>query len=92
MENNKSQFKRTGVLHDGVECVEIQISHSGNAARYVSTIMFTVRDPEVTRGLWAHDEQKQIVKLSHFIDLLPVKPEWLTREQIDEYAARMGVK
>ena len=24
-------------------------------------------------------------------DLLPVKPEWLTREQIDEYAARMGV-
>ena len=34
MENNKSQFKRTGVLHDGVECVEIQISHSGNAARY----------------------------------------------------------
>ena len=21
-------------------------------------------------------------------DLLPVKPEWLTREQIDEYAAR----
>lgn len=52
MENNKSQFKRTGVLHDGVECVEIQISHSGNAARYVSTIMFTVRDPEVTRGRW----------------------------------------
>lgn len=42
--------------------------------------------------LWAHDEQKQIVKLSHFIDLLPVKPEWLTREQIDEYAARMNVK
>jgi hypothetical protein len=25
-------------------------------------------------------------------DLLPVKPEWLTREQIDEYAARMNVK
>lgn len=52
MENNKSQFKRTGVLHDGAECVEIQISHSGDAARYVSTIMFTVRDPEVTRGRW----------------------------------------
>lgn len=52
MENNKSQFKRTGVLHDGAECIEIQISHSGDAARYVSTIMFTVRDPEVTRGRW----------------------------------------
>ena len=43
MENNKSQFKRTGVLHDGAECIEIQISHSGDAARYVSTIKFTVR-------------------------------------------------
>lgn len=52
MENNKSQFKRTGVLHDGAECIEIQISHSGNAARYVSTIKFTVKDPEVTRGRW----------------------------------------
>ena len=52
MENNKSQFKRTGVLHGGAECIEIQISHSGDVARYVSTIMFTVRDPEVTRGRW----------------------------------------
>ena len=51
MENNKSQFKRTGVLQDGAECIEIQISHSGDAARYVSTIKFTVRDPEVTRVL-----------------------------------------
>lgn len=25
-------------------------------------------------------------------DLLPIKPEWLTREQIDKYAAQMGVK
>lgn len=32
MENNKSQFKKTGVLHDGAECIEIQISHSGDAA------------------------------------------------------------
>lgn len=37
MENNKSEFKRTGVLHDGAERIEIQISHSGDAARYVST-------------------------------------------------------
>lgn len=50
--NGKSQFKRTGVLHDGAECIEIQISHSGNAARYVSTIKFTVKNPEVTRGRW----------------------------------------
>lgn len=42
--------------------------------------------------LWAHDEQKQIDKMRELYDLLPVKPEWLTREQIDEYAARMGIK
>lgn len=35
---------------------------------------------------------KQIDKMRELYDLLPVKPEWLTREQIDEYAARMGVK
>lgn len=52
MENNKPQSKRTGVLHDGAGCIEIQISHSGDAARYVGTIMFTVKDPEVTGGRW----------------------------------------
>lgn len=43
-------------------------------------------------SLWAHDEQKQIDKMRELYDLLPIKPEWLTREQIDEYAAKMGVK
>ena len=42
--------------------------------------------------LWAHDKQKQIDKMRELYDLLPVKPEWLIREQIDEYAARMNVK
>ena len=41
---------------------------------------------------WAHDEQKQIDKMRELYDLVPEKPEWLTREQIDEYAAKMGVK
>lgn len=62
MENNKSQFKRTGVLHDGAECIEIQISHSGDAARYVSTIKFTAKDPEVTRGRWQETIFAQISK------------------------------
>lgn len=52
MENNKPQSKRTGVLHGGAECIEVQISHSGDAARRVSTTMSTVRDPEATRGRW----------------------------------------
>ena len=43
-------------------------------------------------SLWAHDEQKQIDKIRELYDLLQIKPEWLTIEQIDEYAAKMGVK
>ena len=44
------------------------------------------------RSLWAQDEQAQIDKIRELYDSLTIKPEWLTREQIDEYAARMGVK
>lgn len=43
-------------------------------------------------SLWAHDAQKQINKMRELYDLLPIKPEWLTKEQIDEYATKMGVK
>lgn len=43
-------------------------------------------------SLLAHDEQAQIDKMRELYDSLPTKTEWLTREQIDEYAARMGVK
>ena len=44
------------------------------------------------KSLWAHDEQAQIDKMRELYGLLQIKPEWLTMEQIDEYAARMGVK
>lgn len=47
---------------------------------------------DAKHSLWAHDEQKQIDKMRELYNLLPVKPEWLTREQIDEYAVRMNVK
>lgn len=53
METNRTIFEFHGYLYKGAaETLEIQISQSGDAARYVSTIMFTVRDPEVTRGRW----------------------------------------
>lgn len=53
METNRTIFESHGYLYKGAaETLEIQISQSGDAARYVSTIMFTVRDPEVTRGHW----------------------------------------
>lgn len=53
MEINRTIFESHGYLYKGAaETLEIQISQSGDAARYVSTIMFTVRDPEVTRGRW----------------------------------------
>ena len=44
------------------------------------------------RSLWAQDEQKQIDKMRELYDLLQIKPEWISKEQINEYAARMGVK
>lgn len=43
-------------------------------------------------SLWACDEQKQIDKMRELYDLLPIKPEWLTKKQIEEFAAKMGVK
>lgn len=43
-------------------------------------------------SLWANDEQAQIDKMREIYDSLQTKPEWLTREKIEEYAARMGVK
>lgn len=69
MENNKSQFKRTGVLHDGAECIEIQISHSGDAARYVSTIMFTVRDPRGHERPLARDTLQQEKRLCVYCEI-----------------------
>ena len=46
------------------------------------------------RCLWACDEQEQIDKMRELWDGMPEngKPEWLTREEIDNYAKQMGVK
>lgn len=49
MENNKSEFKATGVYFDGARVYEIQVSRSGDAARYRMTVKYRVRDSEVTR-------------------------------------------
>lgn len=155
MENNRSKFEsHIYLVNCKAEKLEIQISQSGDAARYQSTIRWSSRGTEVIYGrwqeiryskrdnrpyitmfgkrlyltdlcimnaadkkfnymmlsrlrqdceyylgygnrnakhsLWAQDEQKQIDKMRELYDLLPIKPEWLTREQIDEYAAKMG--
>lgn len=52
MEDNKSEFKRSGVMYCGAEVLEVQISVSGDAARYRSTIHMVVRDNIVTNGRW----------------------------------------
>lgn len=44
------------------------------------------------KSLWAGDEQQQIDKMRELYNSVPEKPIWLTREQIDEYAAQMGAK
>ncbi len=42
--------------------------------------------------LWAKDEQKQIDEMRKIYATLPVAPEWLTLQQINAYALKMGVK
>lgn len=46
------------------------------------------------RQLWAQDEQAQIDKMRELWDSFAedAKPQWLTMEQINEYAKKMGVK
>lgn len=44
------------------------------------------------KALWAGEEQAHIDKMRELYDLLPVKPEWCTREQINHYAQKLNVK
>lgn len=44
------------------------------------------------KSLWAGNEQQQIDKMRELYNSVSEKPLWLTREQIDEYAAKMGAK
>lgn len=43
--------------------------------------------------LWAKDEQQQIQTMKDIWNTFPEgdKPEWLTMEEIDEFARKMGV-
>lgn len=47
-----------------------------------------------TRQLWAGNEQAQIDKMRELWDSFAddAKPQWLSMEEINEYAVRMGVK
>ena len=42
------------------------------------------------KHLWAGNVYAQIVKMRELYDALPQKPEWLTKEAIDDYADRMA--
>ena len=41
------------------------------------------------KHLWAGDVEKQIAKMRELYRQLPVKPEWLTEQDIDDYERRM---
>lgn len=45
-------------------------------------------------SLWAQDEQAQIYKMRELWDSFAedAKPQWLSMEEINEYAKKMGVK
>jgi hypothetical protein len=47
---------------------------------------------DAKHALWAHDEQEQIDKMRELYNMLPEKPEWITLEDIDNYAREMGVQ
>ena len=56
MENSKSEFKATGAFYEispvySTTC-EIQISHSGDSARYRVITKCTGGPDEITRGRW----------------------------------------
>lgn len=42
--------------------------------------------------LWAGSPQKQVEKMLEIYDSLEDKPEWISRDDILDYAERMGVK
>ena len=44
------------------------------------------------KHLWAGNEQGQIDKMKELYNKLPEKPEWLTMEQIEDYAKQMDIK
>lgn len=53
METNRTVFQSHGYLYKGAaETLEIQISESGDAARYQSTIRWSSRGTEVIHGRW----------------------------------------
>ena len=53
MENNKSKFESHGYfINSMAEKLEIQISQSGDAARYRSTIHLPLRGTKVIYGRW----------------------------------------
>ncbi len=55
---------------------------------------YYLRNPgtSAARQLWAQDEQSQIDKMRELWDgfAANAKPEWLSRERIEEYARQMG--
>ncbi len=44
------------------------------------------------KHLWAGNVYDQIKKMRELYDTLPEKPEWLTKEAIDDYASRMAAR
>ena len=44
------------------------------------------------KDLWAHDAYQQIAYMDALMKSLPEQPEWLSKEELKDYADKMGVK
>lgn len=53
---------------------------------------FLGEDQRNEKHLWAGNVSAQIHKMRELYDALPEKPDWLTREQIEDYADRMAAR
>lgn len=52
METNRTIFESHGYLYKGATEIEIQISQSGDEARYQSTVRYSSRGTKVIHGYW----------------------------------------
>lgn len=91
MENNKSEFKATGVYFSGARVYEVQIARSGDAARYRVTVKYVNRDNEVTRGRW--QEIRYSKRNSYAYITMYGKRIYLHKfQRVYQYAAQVGAK
>lgn len=86
--NEAATLKKYG-LNGGEEFRYMMLDRlRGDCVGYLTIGDWRYHEP--TR-IWAHNQSEQIEIMRALWHSLPIAPEWLTLEQIDEYAKQMNV-